>query len=125
MGPQGLQGDPGPQGDPGIQGPQGLIGPPGPLGPAGSLLVNGTPVISVANASRNTVITATASCAVGKMLLGGGGMVATTATQKERVVLQASYPSSATTWTAVGVVAIAALGSGKTMTVTAYALCSL
>ena len=59
------------------------------------------------------------------MLLGGGGKVVTTAIQKERVVLQTSHPSSATTWTAVGVVSIAALGSGQTMTVTAYALCSL
>ncbi len=115
----------GPQGDPGIQGPQGLMGPQGPTGPSGSLLVMGTPVVSVANAARNSVLTTTASCAAGKILLGGGGMVTTTTTQKERVVLQASYPSSATTWTAVGVVAIAALGSGQTMTVTAYALCSL
>ena len=49
----------------------------------------------------------------------------TTAAQKERALLIASYPSSANTWTAQGVVAIAALGAGQTMTVTAYALCSL
>jgi hypothetical protein len=59
------------------------------------------------------------------MLLGGGGLVTTTAASKERVHLQASYPSSVTTWTAIGVIGIAALGAGQTMTVTAYALCSL
>jgi hypothetical protein len=94
-------------------------------GPAGSQLVTGTPVTSAANASRNTTVTATATCPGGKVLLGGGGLVTTSTSAKERVHLQASYPTSTTTWTAVGVVAIGALGSGQTMTVTAYALCSL
>lgn len=49
----------------------------------------------------------------------------TTASQKERAQLVSSYPSAADTWTAVGVVAVSALGGGNTMTVTAYALCSL
>jgi hypothetical protein len=70
-------------------------------------------------------VTATATCPAGKVLLGGGALVTTTATQKERVYVQASYPSATDTWTAVGVVGISALGSGQTMTVTAYALCSL
>jgi hypothetical protein len=51
--------------------------------------------------------------------------VTTTAAQKERAQLVASYPTAADTWTAIGVVTIASLGGGKTMTVTAYALCSL
>jgi Collagen triple helix repeat (20 copies) len=127
-GPAGPQGDPGPQGDqgdPGPQGPPGAPGPQGDPGPAGAQLVTGTPVTSAANAARNTTVTATATCPAGKVALGGGALVTTTATAKERALLTASYPSAANTWTAVGVVAIGALGSGKTMTVTAYALCSL
>jgi hypothetical protein len=82
-------------------------------------------VTSVANAGRNTSVTATASCPSGKSLLGGGGLVTTTVAQKERVHLTASYPTSTTVWTAIGVVGVGALGAGQTMTVTAYALCSL
>ena len=70
-------------------------------------------------------MTATASCPAGKVVLGGGAVVTTTATQKERAHLAISYPSSTTTWAATGVVAVGALGAGQTMTVTAYALCSL
>lgn len=70
-------------------------------------------------------MTATASCPSGKVALGGGGLVTTTAAQKERAQLVGSYPSSTSVWTATGVVAIAALGGGQTMTVTAYVLCSL
>jgi hypothetical protein len=51
--------------------------------------------------------------------------VTTTVAQKERVHLTASYPTSTTVWTAIGVVGVGALGAGQTMTVTAYALCSL
>ena len=79
---------------------------------------------SAANATRNTLTTATASCPAGTVLLGGGAQVTTTATQKERAALVTSYVSGATTWTAVGVVAIANLGGGNTMTVTAQAICT-
>jgi hypothetical protein len=71
------------------------------------------------------VVTGTATCPSGEVLLGGGANVTTTAAQKERAQLVASYPSSATTWTAVGVVSISSLGAARRMTVTAYALCSL
>ena len=86
--------------------------------------MTGTPVTSAANAPRNTTVTATAMCPAGAVALGGGARVTTTAAQKERALLTASYPSAAGTWTAVGVVAVGALGGGQTMTVTAYALCS-
>jgi hypothetical protein len=79
----------------------------------------------VANAARSTIVTATAVCPSGKVALGGGANVTTTATQKERAQLVGSYPSATDTWTGVGVVAIAALGTTNTMTVTAWVLCSL
>lgn len=48
-----------------------------------------------------------------------------------KVALQQSYPSAATTWTVVGVIthdsgggALANLGAGVTMDVTAYVVCS-
>ena len=79
---------------------------------------------SAANAARNTLTTATANCPAGTVLLAGGAEVTTTATQKERAPLVSSYASSATTWTAIGVVAIARLGGANTMTVTAQAICT-
>ena len=80
---------------------------------------------SAANAARNTLTTATATCPAGKVVLGGGATVTTTAAQKERAQLVTSYPNAVNQWTAIGVVAINALGGGQTMTVTAYVLCSL
>lgn len=64
-----------------------------------------------------TQVTATATCAAGKVLLGGGARV----TGGNGSILNSSYPSSTTTWTAVGEVVLVQLG---TFTVTAYALCS-
>ena len=49
----------------------------------------------------------------------------TTAGQKDRAVLAASYPSATNVWTAIAVVATSALGGGQTLTVTAYGLCTL
>jgi hypothetical protein len=50
--------------------------------------------------------------------------VTTTDSSISKAVLVASYPSSTTTWTATGVTT-GLLGLGQTMTVRAYALCSL
>jgi hypothetical protein len=70
-------------------------------------------------------VTATVSCPNGKVLLGGGGDVTTDDSQQSRAAMQSSYPSDNNTWTVVGVVSDSNLGGGKTLTVTAYALCSL
>jgi hypothetical protein len=70
-------------------------------------------------------VTATATCPAGKVLLGGGAQVSTTSTNKDRAQLVSSYPSATDTWTAVAVVTNSNLGAGQTLTVTAYALCSL
>jgi hypothetical protein len=127
-GATGIAGPPGPEGPPGETGPEGPTGPTGPQGvpgSSGSTLVNGTPVSSPAGAPKGTTVTATASCPAGKVLLGGGGQVTTDDPQPERATMQASYPSSADTWTVVGVVSDSNLGAANTLTATAYALCSL
>jgi hypothetical protein len=79
--------------------------------------VVGTTATSGAIPALGTLVTATATCAVGKVLLGGGARV----TGGGGAVVKASYPSSTTTWTAVGEVELVLLG---TFSVTAYALCS-
>jgi hypothetical protein len=59
------------------------------------------------------------------VLLGGGALVTTSnPAHRGRATVVASYPSSTTVWTATGAVTIALTG-GTTMSVTAYALCSL
>jgi hypothetical protein len=78
---------------------------------------------SVANAGAGTVVTATATCTGNAVLIAGGAQVTTTGTV---VYLRSSYPSTTGpngVWTAIGVVGASALGGGKTMTVTAYAIC--
>jgi hypothetical protein len=69
----------------------------------------------------DTPVTATASCPAGKVLLGGGAKVTYVGGSEGEVVLQQSYPSSATQWTAVGVILSFATG---TMTVQAYVVCT-
>ena len=63
---------------------------------------------------------ATASCAAGHVLLGGGGVVTSTDTL-DKVRLIASWPSAAGTWTATG---SALVGKGKTWSVRAYVVCT-
>lgn len=116
----GLQGSQGVQGNPG---PTGATGPSGPPGPSGSTLVTGATQNSVSAAAIGTQVTATASCAAGSVLLGGGAQVTTNDGGANKVEVQASYPSSTTTWTAVGVTS-SSLAVNRTMSVTAYALCS-
>jgi hypothetical protein len=66
-------------------------------------------------------VTGTASCPAGKLLVGGGGR--TSATNTGRAALQASYPSSTTTWTAIAILTAGNLGGGGSLTVQAYAIC--
>jgi hypothetical protein len=61
-----------------------------------------------------------ASCAAGKVMLSGGGVVTTNDTL-DKVRLVASYPSAAGTWTITG---SAAVGKNKTWSIRAYVVCS-
>jgi hypothetical protein len=70
-------------------------------------------------------VTATASCAAGKVLLGGGAKVTVSDANTKRGTLVSSFPSTTTTWTAVGMVSDSNLTGSNTITVQAYALCSL
>jgi len=88
--------------------------------------VDGAPVTSPAGANRGDQFTATATCPAGKMVLGGGAQVTVSiANESYRGGLVSSYPSSASIWTAVGMVLNSDLAAGTTLTVQAYALCSL
>ena len=126
-GPAGPQGEPGTQGEPGPQGPAGPQGPQGdrgPAGPTGSRIVVGAPATSASGAAIGTRVTATATCPAGTVLLGGGGN-ATSTDASGRAVLVSSYPSGSDTWTAAAIVNDAKLATGKTISVTAYAVCTL
>ncbi len=69
-------------------------------------------------------MSATVTCPAGKVVLGGGGTVTTSASaQDNKTALRASYPSTTEEWTVEAVVT-ASIGGGNTLTVTPYALCS-
>jgi hypothetical protein len=82
-------------------------------------------VTSSTGVSAGTLVTATATCAAGKVLLGGGGRVTVSSGLADAFVsLRSSYPTATDTWTAVAIVTVG-LPLGASTTVTAYALCSL
>ena len=86
--------------------------------------MTGTPVTST-GPGAGTLVTATATCAAGKVVLGGGALVTVSSSSfDQRVALRSSYPSAAATWTAIAIV-VTGLPGGQSTTVTAYALCSL
>ena len=72
-----------------------------------------------------TLVTATATCAAGKVVLGGGARVTVSSPLAEAFVsLRSSYPSASDTWTAVAIVTVG-LPVLVSTTVTPYVLCSL
>ena len=83
--------------------------------------IAGTAVTSAVNPAAGTQVTATASCPIGQVLLGGGG-TATNTQSPELSILSQSFPSSTTQWTVVGV--STKITGGSTMTVQAFAICS-
>jgi hypothetical protein len=86
--------------------------------------VTGTPVTSAIGVGAGTLVTATVSCAAGKVALGGGGRITVASGLAEAsVAMRSSYPSAANTWTVVAIVTVSLLGTSTT--VTPYVLCSL
>ena len=73
----------------------------------------------------NTLFTVTKTCPGTTVIMGGGGTYSVSnAAQHNRVALLQSYPSAANAWT-VTVRVNTALGAGVTLTVSAYAVCTV
>jgi len=120
-GPAGSAGPAGATGPAGAAGAAGAAGPAGPAGPTASTVTAGA-VQNQPNPGVDTAKAATASCPAGKVMLGGGGQVTQNGGNEGDVILQKSYPSGPTTWTAVGV--ILGFGLAASMDVQAYVICT-
>lgn len=106
-GETGAQGPQGVQGQTGATGSQGASGPQGAQGPAGTNGVSGREVVSALSASGSGTgsRSATATCPVGKKVVGGGAVItddAGTPIQQTLIYASGSYPSGEGAWTAFG-----------------------
>jgi hypothetical protein len=79
-------------------------------------------VLSGVDPAVGTAITATASCPVGQVLLGGGANVTGAGQAQKNVVLRSSYPVTGSVWRTVDVV-MAPLGGSGQVSVHPYVLC--
>jgi len=103
-------------------------GPQGPTGPTGSTVADdgGVTRSGTAGNTAGTLVSDTATCPSGKVLLGGGARLSSTASFGQglnRVDLIASYASGASTWTATMVIR-SNFAAASNATITAYAVCS-
>ncbi|OLC56002.1 MAG: hypothetical protein AUH85_07775 [Chloroflexi bacterium 13_1_40CM_4_68_4] len=140
QGLQGLQGDTGPKGDQGaqgIQGRQGVTGPAGPKGDQGDQGPRGLPGLANVEVAYGTTTTlptgvlsphvwVVASCAAGKIAVGGG---ATVAPAGPEVVQDAPYSDAgatqATGWSAyVATASGGSLPKSAQIAVTPYVICA-
>ena len=87
----------------------------------GTTRIVGTTQTSAAAAPLNTLLTGTATCS-GSLLVSGGGALITTDDPEGIVVLQSSYPSSTTVWTATAI-SVTNIALTKVFTVTPYVDC--
>jgi len=77
-------------------------------------------IVSNSSAASSSNKSITATCTGGRKIVGGGAIIGSDASGQ--VGITASYPSSATVWTATGVEHD---NDNSNWTITAYALCSL
>jgi hypothetical protein len=78
-------------------------------------------LLTAPNPPVGTALVARTQCPAGKVLLSGGAQVSVGLSTKN-VALQSSFPLSADTWQAVGVVT-APLAPSQVMTMKPYVLC--
>lgn len=116
-GPQGPAGPAGPQGIQGTTGARGATGPAGPQGPAGVSARQRVAASLTATLAPGGTLTVTASCPVGKAVLGGGGYTDNTA-----VVLVASRMQGDTGWS---VTVVNPTAASRSATVTAEGICAI
>jgi hypothetical protein len=118
----------GPTGVKGATGPQGARGATGPEGPEGAAASVTTQRVSdvkrsAMHAGPDTLVTATASCPAGTVLLGGGGIVSSSDTNNPNNVELLESEPSGSDWVVTGVV-LNTLANSASMTVTATAICA-
>lgn len=145
-GAQGLQGQVGPQGSQGLKGDTGLTGLQGSVGPKGDMgapgmtstqIIIGSPVSVTSNPAAATEgnLIATATCPLGKSVLGGGAKYSmangsdnsnafSNAIYNDSAHITQSFPSSIDTWQA-NVEYYITPRATVDLLLTAYAICAL
>ncbi len=113
-GPQGATGSAGPQGPQGDVGPQGVKGAKGDTGSPGLSGLQNVPIIKNSSGTAAS-LSAVATCAAGKSVIGGGADVSSNAH------IRSSFASSATQWT---VVIDRNAGAKGALKMTASAICA-
>ena len=131
---RGATGARGAAGPPGQTGAQGAPGPAGPAGPAGqtgavgtiqsSRVVTGPLAQTVPDPPVGTQLSAVAVCPAKTILLSGGATVSTTEGSTSGIKLESSGPAPGSAWRSLAAVT-GNLGSGKSMTLRAYAVCGI
>jgi hypothetical protein len=128
VGATGATGETGAAGATGATGGDGATGATGATGTTGVGVGTRTIRTTSANGtsnSQNTLVTAVASCAVGEIMLSGGGSVATVtneADENRRVIMSMSAPTGTNQWTVTGI-AFDGLAGDNRPRATAYVVC--
>lgn len=123
-GATGPAGPAGPPGTAGAAGPAGPTGPAGPAGPSDSQVLAPVAGTSAGGLAAGQSFSLTSTCPAGKKILGGGLTYSVSNVGQTSRVTAVSYPSAAGAWTAI-VRVHQTLGSGATITLAVYAVCTV